>query len=82
MKHEDFREHELHWVQKWVRVIREGSEAHALEDSEEKEEMGEVVVKYDALETPIRATTWEDINTLLADGYGVDDDRLQLPRTH
>ena len=37
------------------------------------------MVKYDALETPIRATTQEDINTLLADGYGVDDDRLSAP---
>ena len=37
------------------------------------------MVKYDALETPIRATNQEDINTLLSDGYGVDDDRLSAP---
>ena len=26
MKHEDFGDHELHCIQKWVRFIREGSE--------------------------------------------------------
>ena len=36
----------------------------------------EVVVEYDARETPIHETTQEDINSLLADGYEVDDDRL------
>ena len=76
MKHKDFRDHELHCVHKWVNVIREGIETHVFEDSEEKEEGGEVAVKYDAIETPIHATTREDINDLLADGYEVDDDRL------
>ena len=40
MKHEDFVYHKLHYIQKWVRVIREGIEAHAFEDSEDKEERG------------------------------------------
>ena len=67
MKREDFGDHELHSVQKWVRVIQEVSEAHALEDSEEKEERGEFVFKSNSRETPICATTQEDINALLAD---------------
>ena len=67
MKHEEFRDHKLHWVQKLVVVIIEGSEAHALEDSEEKDDRGEVAVKYDSRETPIHATTREDINSLLSD---------------
>ena len=66
----------MHCVQKWVIFIREGSEAHALEDSKEKEERGEVAVKSNARETPIHATTREDINALIVDGYEVDDDRL------
>ena len=41
--------------------------------------MGEVVVKYYALETPMHANTRENINALLADGYEVDDDRLPDP---
>ena len=55
------------------------SEANEFEDSEEKEERGEVSVESDARETPIHATTREDINALLADGYEVDDDRLPAP---
>ena len=38
-----------------------------------------VGVKYDSCETTIHATTQEGINTLLADGYKVDDDRLPDP---
>ena len=34
MKHEDFGYQELHCIQKWVRVIREGIEAHSFEDIE------------------------------------------------
>ena len=30
MEHEDFGDHELHCVQKWVRFIIEGSESHTL----------------------------------------------------
>ena len=41
--------------------------------------MGEVVVKYYSLETPMHANTQENINALLADGYEVDDDRLPAP---
>ena len=41
MKHEEFGYHELHFVQKWVRFIREGGESHTFGDSEEKEERGE-----------------------------------------
>ena len=79
MKHEDFGDHELNSVQKWARVIREGSESHAFKDRKDKEERVEVAVKYDARETPIHATNWEGINALLADGYKVDDDRLPVP---
>ena len=68
MKHEDFGDHELHCVQKWVQVILEGSDAHKLEDSQDKGERGEVVVEYDACETPIHATTQGDINALLSYG--------------
>ena len=38
------------------------------------------VVKYDARETPIHETTQEGINSLLADGYEVDGDRLPSPK--
>ena len=79
MKHEDFGDYELHYIHKWVRVVREGSELNVLEYSKEKEYMGEVMVKYDALETPMHANTQENINALLADGYEVDDDRLPAP---
>ena len=41
MKHEEFGYHELHLVKKWVRFIREGSESHTFEGSEEREERGE-----------------------------------------
>ena len=37
MKHEDFGDHKLHCVQKWVRVIIGGSEAHTLKDNSYKE---------------------------------------------
>ena len=57
MIHEDFGDHEFQCAQKWVIVIREGSEAHTFEDSEDKEERGEVVVESDARDTPIHATT-------------------------
>ena len=42
MQHKYFEDHEFHCVQRWVRVNREGSEAHAFEDTEEKEEGGGV----------------------------------------
>ena len=45
-----------------------------LKDSERKEERGEAEVGYDACETPIRTTTQEGINYLLAGGHEVDDD--------
>ena len=80
MKHEDFGDHELHCVHKWVRFIREGSEAHAFEYSKDTEEMGEILVKSDARETPIHATNQEDIHALLADGYKVYDDRPPAPK--
>ena len=44
MKHEDFGDHELHCVQRWVRVIVDGIESHVFKDSEEKEEVGGVAV--------------------------------------
>ena len=34
MKHEDFGDHELHCVQRWVILIIEVSETHVLKDSE------------------------------------------------
>ena len=39
-KRKDFGDHKLHWVQKWIIVIREGVETHVLEYSEEKEDLG------------------------------------------
>ena len=69
----------MHSAQKWVRVVREGIEAHSFKDSEEKEERGGVAEEYDACDTPIHATTVEDINSLLAYGYKVDNDRLPAP---
>ena len=80
MKHEDFRYHELHYIQKWVIVIIEGIESHAFYYSEEKEERGEVAVESDSCKTPIHATIQEDINYLLAYGYKVDGDRLPAPK--
>ena len=79
MKNEDFGHHELHSVQKLVIFIREGSEAYAFKDIEEKDYRGEVAVKYDTQETPICANTPEYINALLLDSYEVDDDRLPDP---
>ena len=38
------------------------------------------LVKSDSLETPIHATTRNNINSLLADGYKVDDDILIAPK--
>ena len=79
MKHKDFRDHELHFVQKWVIFIREFIQTHVFEDNEEKEQGWEVAVKYDARETPIHATTRQGIHDLLADGYKVDDARILAP---
>ena len=79
MKHEGFEYHKLQCIQKWVRVIREGIEAYASKDSKEKEERGEVAVESDSRDTPIHATTVEDKNALLSDGYKFDDDRLPAP---
>ena len=64
----------MHCVQSWVRVDTEGSDSKVLEDIEEKEDEREVAVKSDQRDTPMHATTREDINALLADGYEVDDD--------
>ena len=79
MKREDFGYHELYCVQRWVRVIREVSETHVFEDSEEKEERGDVVIVSDTHETPFQETTREGINDLLADVHEVDDDILTAP---
>ena len=57
VKHEDFGYHELNCVQRWVRFIREGSEAHVFKDSEYKEERGEVAIVYFSLETSSCTTT-------------------------
>ena len=40
LKHENFGDHELHCIQKWVRVIREGSEANAFKYIEQKKDRG------------------------------------------
>ena len=37
MKHKDLGDHELHFVQRWVRFITEVSETHVFEYSKEKE---------------------------------------------
>ena len=80
MKYEDFGDHKLHCIQKWVRVTREGNEAHSFQDSEKKEERGEVDIESDACGNPIHTTNREDINALLEDGYEVDDDILPAPK--
>ena len=49
------------------------------EDSEEKEERGDVVIVSDTHETPFQETTREGINDLLADVHEVDDDILTAP---
>ena len=41
-KQKYFRDHELHWVQKRIRVIREVSEAHTFKYSEDKDGVGGV----------------------------------------
>ena len=51
-----------------------------LEDSEEEDKRGEVAVESDSHDNPIHATTREDKNALLEDGYEVDDDRLPSPK--
>ena len=38
-----------------------------------------VVVEYYYRETPLHATTQEDIHPLLSDGYEFEDDRLTAP---
>ena len=40
---------------------------------------GGVVVKYNARESPIHATTWEAIHYLLTDRYKANDDKLPDP---
>ena len=57
MKHEDFKDTELKYVQIWVIVDTEGYYAHMFEDIEKKEDEGEVVVDYDEGENPMHATT-------------------------
>ena len=80
MKHEDFGDHEFYFVQRWVRVVREGSETYGIEDSKDKEEGREVTIGSDSCETLIHADNWEGINDLLDDSYEVDDDRLLDPK--
>ena len=80
IKHEDFEEHKLHSVQKWFRVIRECSETHGFKESKDKEEMGEVIVKNDARETPIHATTQVLERKRAEEVYEVGDDILPDPK--
>ena len=40
IKHEDFGDHGLYCVQRWVRFVIEVSEKHVFKDSKEKEERG------------------------------------------
>ena len=49
-----------------------------LEYNEDKD--GEVEVESNYFETPIHATTWENINDLLEDVYEVDDDIIPPPK--
>ena len=76
MKYEDFADHVFYCVQRWVRVIIEGSETHVLEDIEYNQEGGDVAIGSDARNNPIHETTWEVINDLLADAKEVDYYRL------
>ena len=57
IKHEDFGNHDLHYIYTWVRLIREGSYTHVFEDITDKEEKGEVAIGSAAGEAPIHATT-------------------------
>ena len=79
MKHKDSGYHELKCIQKLIRFIIEGSETRVFKDSKEKNYWEEVAVKSYACETPIHATTQEEINDILSDGYKADDDRLPGP---
>ena len=56
VKHEEFGYHTLYCVQSWVIFIIEVIDTHVFGDSEEKEERGEVTIRYDARETPILET--------------------------
>ena len=62
MKNEDFKDSDLHYVQKWVIVDNKGSEAHVFEDIEDTWDEGELVVEFNANKTPMYATTQENIN--------------------
>ena len=46
----------------------------------DKDEEGDITVEFYARKNTINATTWEDINYLLAYGYKVDGDRLPAPK--
>ena len=56
MQYYSFEDHELHFVQIWIRLNTEGSYAHVFKDSRNNCGDGEVAVESDAHETPIRAT--------------------------
>ena len=73
MKRDDFKDNELWYFQGWVIGDTKGSDACAFKDIEEKGGEREVAVDYDAREMPMHATTCEDINNILADGYEVED---------
>ena len=79
MQYNEFEEHGLHWIQKWVRVNREGPDTHVFEDIEDKEEGGQVMVESDAHETPIDTITRYDLNALLEDGYEVENHGIPAP---
>ena len=40
---------------------------------------GGVVVESDSFETPVHENNWEGVNSLLVEGYEVDDDRFPTP---
>ena len=47
--------------------MREGSETNVFEDSEDKEEGGQVTIGYNTHKTPIHATNREGINDVMDD---------------
>ena len=56
MNYKDFEDKEFHFVQKWVISDIEGYDAHVLQDIEQKDNKGEVVIDTDQRDTPMHAT--------------------------
>ena len=56
MNYKDFEDKEFNFVQKWVILDIEGYDAHVLQDIEQKDNEGEVVIDTDQRDTPMHAT--------------------------